>query len=325
MCPDSSANVPIRALNLNACPGINLHFTMTKDKNTLNDPRKLYFDGKFKRQKQDPPGLQCRMTPIPDCGEKSYEGHGRLRGRHALITGGDSGIGRAVAIAFAREGAAVAINYLPQEQEDADSLAEVLKADGLDLVQLPGDLRNLDFCRQVVCDAHSKLGGLDLLVLNAGVQTAQQNIADLTPEQVRRTFEVNVYAPIFLSQAAVPLMPSGSSVLITSSAEYFSPDGNLLDYASTKSADAAFGLALSKQLLEKGIRVNMVCPGRTWTPLQVTGGQPQDAIPCFGLGAAYGRAAQPAELAGVYVFLASDEASYVTGEIYGVTGGSSSR
>ncbi len=294
---------------------------MKEEKNVLKDPRTLYFSGEFCKQRQDPPGVQSRMEPVPDCGEESYVGHGLLRGRHALLTGGDSGIGRAVALAYAREGAAVAINYLPAEQEDADSLAELLRREGRELVQIPGDLSDEEFCRKLVREAYDRLGGLDLLVLNAGVQCARKEIAGLTSEQIRRTFEVNVFAVMFLAQAAVPLMPAGSSILITSSAEYFAPDGILLDYASTKAAVAAFGTALSKQLWSKGIRVNSICPGRTWTPLQIVGGQPDEAIPRFGLDAPIGRAAQPAELAGVYVFLASDAASCITGEIIGVTGG----
>lgn len=298
---------------------------MDKAKNALTDPRTEYFSGEFKKQRQDPPGLQVGMDPAPDCGARSYVGHGRLKGRRALITGGDSGIGRAVAIAYAREGASVAINYLAEEQQDADSLAETLNLEGLDIVQLPGDLSDENFCRQVVKDAHEKLGGLDILVLNAGVQTARTRIEDITSEQLRHTFEVNFFALFFMSQAAVPLLPPGSSILITSSAEHFAPSAILLDYAATKSAEITFGSALSKQVWQRGIRVNSICPGPTWTPLQIVGGQPEEAIPRFGLDAPLGRAAQPVELAGIYVYLASDEASYVTGEVYGVTGGISSR
>ena len=174
-------------------------------------------------QKQDAPGLQSRMDPVPDCGETSYTGHERLKGRRALITGGDSGIGRAVAVAFAREGAEVAINYLDEEQPDADSLAGLLKAEGLELTMLPGDLRDVETCRRIVKEAYKRLGGLDILVLNAGVQQAAADIAEITPERVRRTFEVNVYAPLFMAQAAVPLLPPGASVIITASAEYYTP------------------------------------------------------------------------------------------------------
>lgn len=276
-------------------------------------------------QKQEAPGLQSRMEPVPDCGERSYVGTGRLEGRKALITGGDSGIGRAVAIAFAREGARVAINYLDVEQSDADSLADLLRAEGKELVQLPGDLREPETCSRIVREACEQLGGLDILVLNAGVQQAVTDIAQIDVEQVRDTFSVNVFAPLFMAQAAVPLLPSGASVIITASAEYYTPNKLLLDYAASKSAVTAFGVALSKYLLEKGIRVNSVCPGPTWTPLEVSGGNPDEDIPRHGVDTPLGRAAQPAEMAGIYVFLASEAASYITGEIYGITGGLSGK
>lgn len=293
--------------------------------NDLKHPREKYHSGEFPMQKQPAPGLQSRMDPVPDSGECSYAGRGRLEGRKALITGGDSGIGRAVAIAYAREGARVAINYLEEEQSDADSLAEVLRADGLQLEMLPGDLREAATCCRIVKEAYERLGGLDILVLNAGVQQAATDIADLTEEQVRRTFEVNVFAPIYMAQAAVPLLPSGASIILTASAEYYTPNKLLLDYAASKSAVTAFGVALSKYLLDKGIRVNSVCPGPTWTPLEVSGGNPDEAIPQHGVDTPLGRAAQPAEMAGIYVFLASDDASYITGEIYGITGGLSGK
>lgn len=276
-------------------------------------------------QKQYAPGLQSRMNPVPDCGENSYKGHERLKGRKALITGGDSGIGRAVAIAFAREGARVAINFLDEEQSDADSLAGLLKKEGVELIMLPGDLQEIETCRRVVKEAYRLMGGLDILVLNAGVQQAACDIAEITPEQVRRTFEVNVYAPLFMAQAAVPLLPPGASIIITASAEYYTPNKLLLDYAASKSAVTSFGVALSKYLLDKGVRVNSVCPGPTWTPLEVSGGNPDEDIPRHGVDTPLERAAQPVEMAGIYVFLASDEASYITGEIYGITGGLSGK
>lgn len=276
-------------------------------------------------QKQEAPGLQSRMEPVPDCGEESYKGHGRLEGRKALITGGDSGIGRAVAIAFAREGARVAINFLEVERSDAESLAELLEKEGVQLELLPGDLRERETCRRIVTEAHRRLGGLDILVLNAGVQQAATDIAEITEEQVLRTFQVNVFAPLYMAQAAVPLLPEGASVIITASAEYYTPNKLLLDYAASKSAVTAFGVALSKYLLEKGVRVNSVCPGPTWTPLEVSGGNPDEDIPEHGVDTPLNRAAQPAEMAGIYVFLASEEASYITGEIYGITGGLSGK
>lgn len=292
---------------------------------TLIHPGQKYHSGEFPMQKQEAPGLQSRMKPVPDCGEKSYKGHGLLTGRKALITGGDSGIGRAVAIAFAREGARVAINYLAEEQPDADSLASLLRDEGKELTMLPGDLREAQTCRRIVEEAHRALGGLDILVLNAGVQQAATDISEITEEQVERTFRVNVYAPLFMAQAAVPLLPSGASIVITASAEYYTPNKLLLDYAASKSAVTAFGVALSKYLLEKGVRVNSVCPGPTWTPLEVSGGNPDEDIPRHGVDTPLNRAAQPAEMAGIYVFLASDEASYITGEIYGITGGLSGK
>lgn len=276
-------------------------------------------------QKQEAPGLQSRMEPVPDCGEGSYKGHGRLEGRKALITGGDSGIGRAVAIAFAREGARVAINFLEVERSDAESLAELLEKEGVQLELLPGDLRERETSRRIVTEAHRRLGGLDILVLNAGVQQAATDIAEITEEQVLRTFQVNVFAPLYMAQAAVPLLPEGASVIITASAEYYTPNKLLLDYAASKSAVTAFGVALSKYLLEKGVRVNSVCPGPTWTPLEVSGGNPDEDIPEHGVDTPLNRAAQPAEMAGIYVFLASEEASYITGEIYGITGGLSGK
>lgn len=295
------------------------------EKNNLQHPAKKYHSGEFPMQKQEAPGLQSRMNPLPDSGEESYTGHGRLKGRKALVTGGDSGIGRAVTIAFAREGAQVAINYLEQEQSDADSLAALLREEGKELILLPGDLREIDTCRRIVKEAYRRLDGLDILVLNAGVQTAANDIAEISEEQVRRTFEVNVFAPLFMAQAAVPLLPSGASIIITASAEYYTPNKLLLDYAASKSAVTAFGVALSKYLLDKGVRVNSVCPGPTWTPLEVSGGNPEEDIPRHGADTPLNRAAQPAEMAGIYVFLASDEASYITGEIYGITGGLSGK
>lgn len=296
-----------------------------EERNSLQHPGKKYHRGEFPMQKQEAPGLQSRMEPVPDCGEESYKGHGRLEGRKALITGGDSGIGRAVAIAFAREGARVAINFLEVERSDAESLAELLEKEGVQLELLPGDLRERETCRRIVTEAHRRLGGLDILVLNAGVQQAATDIAEITEEQVLRTFQVNVFAPLYMAQAAVPLLPEGASVIITASAEYYTPNKLLLDYAASKSAVTAFGVALSKYLLEKGVRVNSVCPGPTWTPLEVSGGNPDEDIPEHGVDTPLNRAAQPAEMAGIYVFLASEEASYITGEIYGITGGLSGK
>ncbi len=288
----------------------------------LHNPQKLFYDKKFPIQKQESPGLQEQMNPIPDCGEESYKGHGRLEGRKALITGGDSGIGRAVAIAFAREGASVAINYLPSEQKDVDDLAEVLKKDKVSLVQIPADLRKEDECIRVVKEAHSQLGGLDILILNASVQFAISDISELTAEQIHKTFETNVYSAMFMAREAMEILPEGATIVITSSTENFSPSKSLPDYAATKAALMAFGKSLAKQVISKGVRVNIVCPGPIWTALEVAGGLLPEDIPSHGQKTLMERSGQPVELAGAYVYLASNESSYVTGEVVTVTGGS---
>lgn len=295
-----------------------------EEKNPLRNPLVMYPHEEFPMQKQEAPGLDSRMRPVPDCGEKSYVGHGRLTGRKALITGGDSGIGRAIAIAYAREGAQVAITYLPVEEEDAHSLQTLLKQEGKEIILIARDLREEEACIQVIRETREKLGGLDLLVLNAGVQIARTEIADLSAEQIQKTFAVNVFSPMYLAKAALPDLPAGASIIFTASAEYYTPNKTLLDYAASKGAIVAFCLGLSKQVIDKGIRVNAVYPGPTWTPLEVSGGNPDDAIPKHGIDTPMKRPAQPVEMAGVYVFLASNEATYVTGEIYGVIGGLSS-
>lgn len=294
-----------------------------KNEKKSGNPQQMYHTGKYRKQRQPATGLDAKMEPVPDAGEQTYRGTGRLAGRKALITGGDSGIGRAVALAYAREGARVAINFLPAEKEDADSLKTVLKKEGLDLVLIPGDLSRESTAVGVVRKAVDKLGGLDILVLNAGVQTALTDIADLTAKQIRYTLEVNVVAVMLMAKTAIPHMAEGASILITSSSQYYSPSPDLLDYAASKSAAAAFGIALSKQVIGKGIRVNVVCPGPVWTALEISGGQPPQDIPGFGQDTLLKRSAQPAEMAGVYVFLASDEATYVVGEVYALTGGRS--
>jgi len=287
----------------------------------LQHPQKMFHNEKFPMQKQEAPGLQSKMDPIPDSGEKSYIGHDRLLGRKALITGGDSGIGRAISIAFAREGADVAINYLPVEQEDADSLADLLDKEGKKLYMLPGDIKEETTCREIVESAHKLMGGLDILVLNSAVQIAHDDITRITAEQIKHTFEVNVYPMFYFTKYAVPLLPEGSSIIFTASAEYYTPNKLLLDYAASKSAVVALSIGLSKQLIDKGIRVNAVSPGPVWTPLEVSGGNPDEGIPVHGLETPMKRPGQPVEMVGAYVFLASNEASYVTGEVYGLTGG----
>ncbi|HEX4693442.1 SDR family oxidoreductase [Sphingomonas sp.] len=287
----------------------------------LIDPQDKYHSEGFAEQPQEWPGLQRDMDPVPDCGEDSYVGTGRLKGRHALVTGGDSGIGRAATIAFAREGAKVAINYHPREQPDADDLKQVLERDGIDLVQLPGDLTDEAFCLKLLDDAREQLGGLDLLVSNAGYQQAQKSIADITHEQFDRTMKTNVYAMFWMSKRATEFMPPGSAIINTASVNSFNPVEELLDYATTKGAIEIFTKGLAKQLGSKGIRVNAVAPGPVWTPLQISGGQLEGKVEKFGQDTALGRAGQPAELAGLYVTLAEQTNSFTTGSVFGANGG----
>ncbi|MET3858946.1 MULTISPECIES: SDR family oxidoreductase [unclassified Rhizobium] len=291
------------------------------DQFNMQNPLTQYPQPKFPEQPQPVPGLASKMQPVPDHGETSYKGTGRLNGRKALVTGGDSGIGRAAAIAFAREGADVVINYLPEEQSDAEEVIKLIEAEGRKAVAIPGDLKREAFCKKLVETANDELGGLDLLVNVAGRQKAIADISQLTTEQFDETFKTNVYALFWICKAAVPLMPEGSSIINTASIQAYQPSATLLDYAPTKSAIVAFSKALSKQVLPKGIRVNIVAPGPFWTPLQTSGGQTQDVITAFGSEVPMKRPGQPAECAPIYVFLASQESSYITGESFGVTGG----
>jgi NAD(P)-dependent dehydrogenase (short-subunit alcohol dehydrogenase family) len=288
----------------------------------LQNPRNEYPKPPFKKQTQEPPGLALKMDPQPDHGEKSYRGSGRLAGRRALITGGDSGIGRAAAIAFAREGADVAFNYLPVEEPDARNVVEIIQAAGRKAVPLPGDIRDEAFCKKLVTDAVKALGGLDILVNNAAKQVSQESIADITTEQFDATFKTNVYAMFWITKAALEHLPAGAAIINTASIQAYEPSPNLLDYAQTKASIVAFTKSLAKQLAPRGIRVNAVAPGPVWTPLQPSGGQPPDKLPTFGEKSPLGRPAQPAELAPTYVLLAAAEGSYLSGEVYGVTGGS---
>jgi NAD(P)-dependent dehydrogenase (short-subunit alcohol dehydrogenase family) len=291
------------------------------DQYSMQDPRTQYPQPKFPAQTLDEPGLAQDMSPKPDHGEESYKGLGRLQGRKALITGADSGIGRAAAIAYAREGADIVLNYLPSEEADAQEVIKHIEEAGRKAVALPGDISDEAFCNELIAEAHEALGGLDILVNVAGKQMAQKNIADITTEQFDATFKTNVYAMFWLCKAALPRMPAGATIINTASIQSYSPSATLLDYASTKAAIVAFTKALAGQAIEQGVRVNAVAPGPIWTPLQPSGGQPDEAIPGFGEQVPMKRAGQPAELASVYVFLASQESSYVTGETYGITGG----
>lgn len=292
-----------------------------KSSKNLKNPATEYRTEGFPKQLQEYPGVQADMTPVPDCGEKSYKGNNRLAGRKMLVTGGDSGIGRAAAIAYAREGADVAINYMPSEQKDAEEVAKYIEESGGKAVLLAGDLRDEEFCKQMVRDAYEALGGLDNLTLVAGKQVAKESIEDISTEQLEDTFKINVFSMFWTIKEALPLLPEGSTIITTSSIQAYQPSPTLLDYASTKAAILAFTRSLAKQLASKGIRVNSVGPGPIWTPIQISGGQLQEALPEFGQDTPLKRAGQPVELAGVYVFLASEESSYVTAEIYGVTGG----
>jgi NAD(P)-dependent dehydrogenase (short-subunit alcohol dehydrogenase family) len=287
----------------------------------VQDPTQTYPKPPFARQQQERPGLASRMKPKPDHGEKSYRGSGRLAGRKALITGGDSGIGRAAAIAFAREGADVAIGYLPVEEEDAREVIALIRAEGRKAVALPGDIRSEAVCNKLVADAVAGLGGLDLLVNNAGYQQAQESIADISTEQFDATFKTNVYALFWITKAALPHMKPGAAIINTASINAYDPSEDLFDYAGTKATIASFTKSLSKQLTKKGIRVNAVAPGPFWTPLQPSGGQKPDKIPSFGADSPMGRPGQPAEIAPLYVLLADPAASFVAGDILGSTGG----
>ncbi|AVL02388.1 SDR family oxidoreductase [Pediococcus pentosaceus] len=287
----------------------------------LKDPRKLYHTEEFPKQQQDTPALQSEMRPKPDCGEETYKGHGLLLDRKALVTGGDSGIGRAAAIAFAREGADVAIQYFPGEDSDAKEVAEYIEKAGRKAVLLPYDFRDEKAPQEVVDRVVEELGGLDTMVLNAGQQIAHKKIDDLPVQQIRDSFEVNVVAMLALVKAAKPHIPAGGAIVTTTSIQAFNPSSQLLDYAATKAAIANFTINLAQQLIEDGIRVNGVAPGPIWTPIQLDHGQPEEAIPEFGQKSLMGRAGQPAELAPTYVLLASNLASYTTAQIYGVTGG----
>lgn len=287
----------------------------------MQDPTTQYPQPDFERQPQSAPGLAKQMIPQPDHGESSYKGFGRLAGRRALITGADSGIGRAVAIAFAREGADVALNYLESEEADAREVVKLIEQAGRKAVALPGDISEETFCTRLIDDSIEKLGGIDILVNVAGKQTYVEEIADLSSTQIEETFRTNVFALFWLCKAALPHLPPGAAIINTTSIQSYQPSPGLLDYAATKAAITAFTHALAKQVIGKGVRVNAVAPGPVWTPLQPSGGQPQEKVEKFGSEVPIKRPAQPAELAPVYVLLASQESSFVTGEVYGVTGG----
>jgi NAD(P)-dependent dehydrogenase (short-subunit alcohol dehydrogenase family) len=287
----------------------------------MQDPIRKFPKPPFPKQRQKWPGLVSKMRPRPDHGEKTYQGSGRLKGRKALITGGDSGMGRAAAIAFAREGADVAINYHPDEQPDADEVVALIRAAGRKAVAIPGDIRKEAFCKALVARAVKGLGGLDILVSNAGRQQANKSIRDITTEAFDSTMKTNIYAPFWIIKAALPALGPGSCIIATTSEQAYDPSPDLYDYAQTKAATMNFVKSLSKQFAPKGIRVNGVAPGPVWTPLQISGGAYPEKQRQFGSHTALGRAGMPAELAGIYVLLADNQASFATGQIYGSSGG----
>jgi NAD(P)-dependent dehydrogenase (short-subunit alcohol dehydrogenase family) len=262
------------------------------------------------------------MEPRPDHGETSYKGSGRLAGRKALITGGDSGMGRAAAIAYAREGADVAINYLPAEEPDAQEVIALIKKEGRTSLAIPGDLKEEAFCKKLVEQAVQGLGGLDIIVSNAARQQTRASILDVSSEDFDATMKTNIYAPFWIIKAALPHLKPGSCIVGTTSEQAYDPSPDLYDYAQTKAATMNYVKSLAKQLASKGIRVNGVAPGPIWTPLQVSGGATMEKLEKFGGMTPFGRPGQPAELASIYVQLAAADASYATGQVYGSAGGS---
>jgi NAD(P)-dependent dehydrogenase (short-subunit alcohol dehydrogenase family) len=287
----------------------------------MDDPRTKYPKPPFKEQTQPWPGLAGKMSPKPDHGETSYRGSGRLAGRKALITGGDSGMGRAAAIAYAREGADVAINYFPSEEPDAREVIELIQGAGRKGVSIPGDLREETFCQRLVAEAVEKLGGLDIVVCNAGRQHSRASILDISSEDFDATMKTNIYAPFWIIKAALPHLKPGACIIGTTSEQAYDPSPDLYDYAQTKAATMNYVKSLAKQLGSKGIRVNGVAPGPIWTPLQISGGSSPEKYTKFGSATVLGRPGQPVELASIYVQLAASDASFATGNIYGSGGG----
>jgi NAD(P)-dependent dehydrogenase (short-subunit alcohol dehydrogenase family) len=287
----------------------------------VQDPRKQYPDPSSENELQPAPATQQAMTRKPDCGETSYKGSGRLVGRKALLTGADSGIGRAAAIAFAREGADIAIVYLPQEQVDAEEVAQLAIDAGRQAFLIPGDVSQEAFCQQLVTQAIEKLGGLDILVNNAGKMGSTDGLLDTSTERFDALMKTNIYSLFWITKAAVPHMKPGASIINTTSVQGYDPTPTIFDYAMTKAAISNFTKGLSKPLMEEhGIRINAVAPGPIWTPLQEADGD-KEKLDTLGGKTHFKRAGQPVELAPVYVLLASQEGSYITGEVYGVTGG----
>lgn len=294
---------------------------MSNDQTTFDNPVTRYEKIAPPEQQQPEPGLDRDLKPLADHGEETYRGSGRLTDRRALITGGDSGIGAATAIAFAREGADVAISYLPQEEPDARRILDLIQKAGRKALALPGDLRDPEYCRSLVERTVAEFGGIDILVNNGGKQVTQDSIVEISDEQFDDTMKTNVYAMFYITRAAVPHMPPGSTIINTSSIQAYQPSPTLVDYATTKAAINNFTKGLAQQLAPQGIRVNAVAPGPIWTPLQPSHGQPMEKLTSVGQSTPLGRGGQPAELAPAYVFLASPESSYVSGATLSVTGG----
>lgn len=287
---------------------------------SVADPRKQGPQPPFNEPKQPIPGDSQQLHNQPDYGENSYKGHSRLTGRKALITGADSGIGRAVALAFAREGADIVVSYLEEEENDATETARLVRDAGRKAVKIPGSIEQVDHCQKLVERTVADLGGIDILVNNAAHQTTHESIEELTPEEWDKTFQTNIHPMFYLSRFALPKMKAGSTIINTASVQAYDPSPTLLAYASTKGAIVTFTKGLSQLAIKQGIRVNAVAPGPVWTPL-IPATMPEKAVENFGKSGPMGRPAQPAELAPVYVFLAADESRYITGAVFDLTGG----
>ncbi len=294
---------------------------MSEDQTKQQDPVNQYPQPQFPEQQLEWPGLESQMDPRPDYGEETYRGSGRLEGKAAIITGGDSGIGRAVALAFAREGADVLISYLEAEESDAQETVRAVEESGKKAVPVAGDIRDEAHCQKIVEYAVEEFGKIDILVNNAAYQMSRGSIQDISSEELDRTFRTNLFAMFYLCKAALPHMQPGATIINTSSIEAFQPKPPLLDYSATKGAIVTFSKGLAQEVTPQGIRVNVVAPGPTWTPLIPATFHPHLDVANFGGSKPLGRPAQPAEAAPLYVFLASQESSYISGEVIGVTGG----
>ena len=294
--------------------------TDLKQTERTSDPKEMQSKPPFPEKSQDFPGRETEMRVRPDHGEESYRGRGRLVGKTALITGGDSGIGRAAAIAFAREGANVTISYLPQEEADAQETKRWIEEAGQKAYTVAGDIQDERHCRHMIEAIFAEQGHLDILVNNAAYQMTYQSIEEISPEDFDRTFRTNIYSMFYLCKAAIPRMKPGSSIINTTSIQAYEPKPTLLPYAATKAAIANFTKGLSKMVMKQGIRVNAIAPGPVWTPL-IPSTMPEEHVKDFGANTSYERPAQPVELAPLYVFLASEDSAYLTGEVLGVTGG----